>query len=184
MEYVKNFLSWILVGFIALGFIIMYGVSRANHFNFYFVGVGLFMCGIPVLILWIKYRMDFSETETFRQKGIDRLKKSGLKVDVDLIGCELKSNSWRSIESRYSDRIQMLNAFGGDAELNVKYVDHQWTNISFVKEFNGRKLKFSGAVPKDIQTVKILFEMKQVTSIYIDKNDFGVYYFDLEFMDS
>lgn len=182
-EHIKNVLSWVLVGFIALGFIIMYGVSKANSFNIYFFGIGLLMSGIPLLVLWIKYRNDFKEAETLSQKWIDDLKKNGYQVEVDLAECELKSNSWRSIESRYSDKVQMLNAFGGDSEINVKYVDHQWTNISFIRKFNGLEFIFSGAVPKDIQTVRILLEMKGNTTLYIDKSNFEVYYFDLEFLE-
>lgn len=181
-----NILTWIVIGFLVLGLIIMYAVSKADVFNFYIFSFGLVLSVVSGLILWIQIKWGTKVEKPLINTEINRLKTNGHKIVVDLLECEIKSNNWASEGPRYeNDKIQMLNAVGGDPELNVKYVDNMVSKILYKTEFMGKEYDFiSRSYSKDVHTLRMLLDIQKNTNIYLDKNNSNIYYFDLEFLDN
>lgn len=183
MNTLKNFINYILIGITIIGFIITLGVSKANTFNNYFFGIGLFLCASGSILLWRNFKIESDEIESDFQKRLNELKNSGDKIEVNLTECEVKSNSWTTSEERtYDSRIQFWNTVGGDADLNVSKVNHHSTYIIFKTTYNSFNHEFIGIVSKDEITVMMLLEHQGKTYIYVDKADPSYYYFDLEFL--
>lgn len=185
IAHLKDIIDWILIGLLVLGFLIMYGVARADNFNVYIFGIGLALTAVPALTLWLRYRRDFKGADSRSPQKMGRLKKSGERIEVDLHACEVLSTNWTSGGIRYNDqRIQMLNALGGDPELNVRPVNHNISRIIYKTKFNGINMEFiNGPIAKDEHTLKMLLEHQGKTVIYVDRNEPNHYFFDLDFLE-
>jgi hypothetical protein len=134
------------------------------------------------------------------QKQIDdtiyHLKVNGERIRVDLSQCEIKERSYTEERQRYGAedelltfdferQIQTLNALGGDNSRNVTQVQVTQTVVIFSRQnpLTGETERFvSRVIPKDKVTVAFYLEEQGETSLYVDKTDRQLYYFDLDFL--
>lgn len=152
---IENIIYSVLGFFFIAGIVIMYGVSRASAFNILFFAIGSGLTIIPIFI--ITQRTDDFKNKKQKDREKDYLKKYGDKLEVDLSKCAIKTNSWTSQHSRYSDgRISMLNAIGGDSELNIIEKQNSLTLLKFSANYKGRKRQFSCQFAKETHTPNVI----------------------------
>ncbi len=179
----QNITYGILGSLILIGIIIMYGVARASVFNLLYFLIGLSLTGIPLLIFWMRNKKDEENLQNNTLKLKKHLRDTGDQITVDLTKTSLKSNSWKTTEQRYSYRISMLNAIGGDSELNIKETNNNVTRITFATDYKGQSRIFDGeTISKDRHTIQMLLEHHGRTKIYVDRTDPNHYFFDLDFL--
>ncbi len=146
-------------------------------------GIGLVLFVFPMLLIWFKHTYEDNKISKLKENAIKDLKDHGLKISVAFIDCDIKSNNWIAEEEKYSSqRIQMWNAIGGDADLNIKYTEYNVSTIIYRAEIGGRNFEFIAQTNKDEDTLKMLLEHHEKTFIYVKKTDPNYYYFDLEFL--
>jgi hypothetical protein len=184
ISLVESVGSYLLIGLLFLGLIIIYGVSRASVFNWTYFLVGLGLIAIPGLILFLLLRTTDSGNKKEKQNAIKAFKRNADVIEVNLSECVIKSNSWTEEKERYSNyRVQAWNTLGGDSEKNIEKVTYNSSTITYKTNYKGQEQIFeSGTVGKDEITVSMLLEHQGKTKIYIDRLDPDNYYFDLEFL--
>jgi hypothetical protein len=182
-ESIKKIGEYILLGLFVLGFIIAYGVSRSRNFNLYFFSVGVILILIPIAVLAIVTWMDNRHAP--RKRETEDLKLTGVKIPVDLTKCKVKSNSWTKEVARYENhpRVAFLNEVSGHSDKNVERIASHVSLIEYTCRFNGKRKRFvSSGIPKDRTTMLLLMEMQQQTTIYVDRDNDKIYYFDVDFL--
>jgi len=174
IDRLKTFGEYILIGLFIAGLIVVYGVSRASVFNIYLLSIGIMLMIIPGVAVFLSVRAANLEVISDRM----RLKKTGVRIPVDLTKCEIRANNWTTETERYGDSdILLSTTISGDAD------NHSFCRVVFKCDYNGKSRTFlSSPVEKDKVTVMLLFEMQKETAIYVDRNDDRYYYFDLEFL--
>lgn len=183
-QHLENIGSFTLVGVVAMGFLIMYAVSRASNFNWTIFSIGFILTVIPIVGYLIVNRVLNSKIETNLKKYLQRLKKDGDRIHINLSECVIKTNSWSNEQDRYKDpRIQFLNGISGHSEKNTETVDVNNSILIYKTNYKGRNRTFkSRAIQKDKITLKMLLEMQKTTEIIIDPENSKYYYFDLDFL--
>jgi hypothetical protein len=130
-----------------------------------------------------------------RGKSIDKeiaawksnLKLNGEKILINLTDCEVKENFYfDEVEKVHSSRAQTYNAMTGQDYRNVEKRSRYATVIiyRYTNSKTGESEKFiSPIIEKDKISLGFLLSAKKETFIYIDRNDPGNYFFDLDFSD-
>lgn len=184
IKTLKKIVEYLGIGSVLLGGIIVYGTLRANGFNGYILATGVLLMAIPIIVYILHVRL--SDRETPYVKHLKDLKHTGIKISVDLTQCKVKSTSWTMEVGKYDNpRIELLNELSGNEEKNIEKIEANLSRIEYTCDFSGRSRTFlSPTIAKDNVTLRILLEMQQETSIYIDRDDTKYYYFDLEFINT
>lgn len=186
--------------FIALGFLTVtyfreYTGSVIPHpAIFWVLGIIMMVGGIGFL------RFTPAALDRRMQKQIDdtiyHLKVNGERIRVDLSQCEVKERSYTEERQRYGDedelltfdferQIQTLNALGGGNDRNVTQVQVTQSVVIFSRKnpLTGETERFvSRVIPKDKVTVAFYLEEQRETSLFVDKTNRELYYFDLDFL--
>ncbi|MBZ4190435.1 hypothetical protein [Niabella beijingensis] len=129
-------------------------------------------------------------------KLLKDLKATGERIQVDLTACELKEHSFYEEKQRYGHEnpllsfgfeqdIQAWNALGGQGIRNVKQVQTKQTVLLFERQnpMTGKTEKFiSQIVPKDRVTLQFYLDQQKTTTLYVDRENRTLYYFDLDFL--
>jgi hypothetical protein len=185
METLKSIIGFILGGLFFLGVIIIYASFKGQFHWFIFV-TGIALIVVPASIFYIYNWYDSRPKKgEERPRHLSELKITGREINVDLTKCQIKSNSWTVEKERYSNyKVQALNALV-DEEKNIERMDVNLARVEYTTTVDGKRRTFrSTPISKDKQTLHFLLEMKQQTSIYIDRDEPRYYYFDLEFLES
>lgn len=182
-EFIHRLSEKLLVGIFILGIIIVFAALKSSVFNIYMLSVGVLFIAISAIIYYMS-ESSFSQ-EKGNTKWKEKLKRNGIKIPVDLSKCQIKSNSWVEERERYmNSRVAFWNEVGGDSEMNVEKVESIQSRIEYSLMSNGIFQTFlSPTIAKDETTLRILLELKKETVIYVDRDNFNNYYFDLEFLD-
>jgi hypothetical protein len=113
------------------------------------------------------------------------LKNNGMKIIVDLTTCEIQTGTFK----KEKEEISYLDELGGidillDAGKMPEPDQYEQSVLIYKhKTTSGKTVKFYGPTSKNKKTLEILCVMQKETTLYVDRNDYDHYYFDLEFLE-
>lgn len=166
-EKISGLVGYLLTGIFFLGSVILYVGIDGNPV---FVGIGAVIL-LPFLIWFLIIVKKEKKAESDNKAEIQKLKKYGEKVIVNLETLKINSNSWQQEfrkKSKYEDKIS-------HEEINY--------NIIEVKiPYRGEFIKYSIHINMETTKLKMHFALKQQTILYIDLKDKNINYLDLEFL--
>jgi hypothetical protein len=161
---------------------------------FWVLGLIMLLAGVAFL------RLTPAALDRSMQKQIEEtiyhLKVNGERIRVDLSQCEIKEHTYTEERQRYGHenelltfdferQIQAWNAVGGDGGRNVKQVQVTQSVVVFYRKntLSGETEKFvSRVIPKDKVTVAFYLDEQRETTLFVDKTNRELYYFDLDFL--
>ena len=174
----KKIVSWIFTGITLLGLLILSnGIGFETKYirfgtpNIWFVIVGSLMC-LPALIYFIKLKLDVKQISSENSLRIEKLKKEGDAIKIDLDDIEIQSNNYQNeiiVGSGYNQSIDHV-----DVNHNVILLD---VNI------NNEIVKYRVDINMELTKLKMHFAIKKFTYLYVDSLNPDNYYLDLEFLD-
>jgi hypothetical protein len=172
----------IILGLIVIAISTILGGLYFNGTLWISAGVGIILISFSLY----KYLSSREAAELARgeQERLAKLMNDGVRVIVDLSKCEMKSSSYH-MENKGLDYLNEMEAVDIIFDSGEK---EQQTTIHTVLVYkhrlqSGKMFKFYGPTSKDKRTLEILCTMKKQTTLYFDRNDPEVYYFDLRFLD-
>ncbi len=172
----------IIAGIVVFLFFSKYsGDSIPYPFLWYLISIAVI--GFGILLILNSLKVGNEQNDKTIDDEIDRLKKNGDKITVDLNICEIVTNNYvEERESNSSYRVQAWDALY-DSSRNVELVSVNQTVLLFETDRHGNKERFrSPTISKDEITLKFLLDRQQETFIYVDRDNRERYYFDLEFL--
>jgi hypothetical protein len=147
----------------------------------FFVGIILVIIGFRLFIT--SKSKHVQQLEKSFQEEIDRLKHYGEKINVDFKDCEIiSSNYYKEVPKSSNYRVQALDSIYDSSrsvenvEINQSRITYQDKNLSYDYIF------ISPLINKDNITLSFTLDKYKKTTIYVDKKDKSLYYFDLEFL--
>jgi len=145
--------------------------------------LSIVIIGIGVLLIRKSLKQKNEEITNQIENELNRLKKYGDKILVDLDKCEILTNNYvEEIESDSSYTVQRWDALY-DSSRNIKKVNVYQTRLLFESNRLGKKEKFySPTINKDEVTIRFLLALHKNTFIYIDRMYKDKYYFDINFL--
>ena len=182
---VRRIIAFALIGLGILTYLFFRNYSGTiipYPFLCYLVGMAMVVGG-GVLLIRTPSRKESKEREEINKLS-EKLKANGEKIQVDFSKCDIKTNDFTKEQERYSSsRIQMWNAIGGDADKKIKQVEVHQSVIVFKHQNNGKtETFFSGLIPKERVTLMFKLGDKKKTTLYVDRYNRSIYYFDLDFL--
>ena len=166
-EKLNGIFGYFLAGIFFLGFIILYvGLDG----NLIFVGIGTLIL-LPFLIWFLIIKIKEKKIDIEKKAEIQKLKKYGEKVIVNLENIKINSNSWKQEvrkTSRYEDK--------------VSYVDINYNLIEMKIPYRNEFINYSLHIDMETTKLKIHFAIKRETILYVDLKDKNKNYLDLEFL--
>jgi hypothetical protein len=160
-------------------------IGQAYINTAFWILVGL---GTTIACIWLIRHSSDRETDKIKNEGNKRLRKlikDGIKLTVDLSECEIISNG-QQIEQRgldYLDETEAIDIILNSGQNQKQAFITQSSLVYKHKSDTGQIIKFYGPTNKDKGTLQILCAIQKSTSIYLDKYDPEIYYFDLRFLD-
>ena len=146
----------------------------------FFAGITLIWLGF-YLIRKSKSESNQKVKDSYK-KTISKLKECGLKIPVEFRDCEIIANKYyQEIAKSKNLKIQAWDSLY-DPGSNVKIEEVNQSRISYQDKAKNEQIFISPIIYKDEITLSFILEKHIGTSIYIDKNNPKVYYFDLEFL--
>ncbi|WP_406844366.1 hypothetical protein [Flavobacterium soyae] len=167
-EKVKGLFKYIFLGILLLG-ILIFRVGLDG--NIMFVGIGIIILLPFGIWLFIENSKDKKAIEN-NNAEIQKLKKYGEKIIVNLENIPIKSNSWKEEvrhTSQYEDKVSSVNINYNLIELEIPY--------------KGDFIHYSLHIGMDTTILKMHFAIKRETVLYIDLKDKNKNYLDLEFLE-
>jgi hypothetical protein len=161
---------------------------------FWFLGLLMFLFGY-LLLRYAPTGKEHAKIRQVRQLVAD-LKTNGEQIRVDFSACEILENNYTEQVEPYSGDDLML-ATGrpslhyllnvledkdkrGDVEVNQSCILFRYQNNR-----TGQTEKFiSHVIDKDSVTLSFYLDQQKKTTLYVDKTDRNLYYFDLAFLKS
>ena len=178
-----------LLSVITLGLIVILisGILGQIYFNPLFWQVS----GVGLILVSLRFlrqrgsRNPKEKSEELWEKQVNNLRNNGEKIVIDLRECKIRSGSFQKSkkELNYLDETSVFDILLSEPQPDESQsLEH---SVLIYKHTlpNGKKKNFYGPTEKDKKTLLILCEMQISTSIYMDKNDPSIYYFDLEFLE-
>jgi len=114
---------------------------------------------------------------------IEKLKKEGLKLSVDLRDCYF--SEIRHEREDVGPSAEVFNYFfrGKPFYSELRNEIEERCIVYYETKINGKKYFFSSeTIPANAETLSVLFAIKENTYIYLDKKNKHNYYFDLSFL--
>ncbi len=175
---IKNIGSWIFTGITILGLLILSnGIGFETKYirfgtpNIWFVIIGSLMC-LPAIIYFIKLKLDVKQIENEDSLRIEKLKKEGNKVKIDLDEIEIQSNNY-----------QQEVIVGSGYKQSIDYVDVNHNVILLDVNINKEKIKYRVDINMELTKLKMHLAIKKFTYLYVDNLNTDNHYLDLEFLD-
>lgn len=158
--------------------------------KFYFNDIIWFSVGIGIILISFLLNRYSSNRETrerarAQEERLARLITDGVKVVVDLSKCEMKSSSHHTEKKglNYLDETEAIDIIFDSGE-NEKPETISHTVLVYRHRLeSGKIFQFYGPTSKDKRTLEILCTMQKHTTLYFDRDDPKMYYFDLKFLD-
>lgn len=186
--------SLFILGFLTVTFFRHYsGAIIPYPFLFWLVGITMFWGGYLLLRNTPSTR-DATKIRQHRQI-INELKMNGEKIRVDFRICEIKENNYSEQKDPDDDPANIslrpnlfhaLNEMGdnkGSSEIPI--VNQTVIVYPYDNRRTGRTERFiSGVIPKDRITLSFYLDKQQQTTLYVDKANRKLYYFDLDFLNA
>ncbi|WP_076453865.1 hypothetical protein [Zobellia uliginosa] len=187
-DIINSLKTYIFFGIVYIGFLaILAGLGYRGRWrpmgdlNPYFVAFGIVLI-IPLLYWIIKTKLTDRAAKAENEKRIEKLKKDGQKIEIDLNKVKVNSSSWQEQIITDNTRYAGLNEVVGRGDRNLKLVNRTLNQISFKKTIKGRTITYRESIEMDTDNLKIHFALKKKTILYIDPDDRKNMYLDLEFL--
>ncbi|MBS1637476.1 MAG: hypothetical protein JST26_16290 [Bacteroidetes bacterium] len=157
--------------FIALGLLIVIKVGIQSVIGLI---IGVSTVAVGILLFVLKTKASKSLHPSSNEALIKQLREEGDRIEVILDQCMISDNT-TSGNIRISISGFSLNEFpDAPGKLSV---------VRYRSKYNGKEYIFtSPTMPFDRKQLVYTFTQKETTSIYIDKSNPSLYYFDLRFM--
>jgi hypothetical protein len=162
---------------------------------FFVIGFGMFLGGY-FLLRYSAPATSKVELVKFRQL-IDHLKTNGDRIPVDLNSCDIRSHDYRepkaahgadnllvdlTVSSEFRALMNHLDDPGGTGMQNVQ---QSVIVFSHANPKTGTTERFlSPIIAKDKITLSFYLDRQKQTTLYVDKSNRSLYYFDLDFLKS
>lgn len=160
------------------------GTAIPNPLLFQLLGFLALVVGIA-LFYWT-YRTLRLQNEQNMETQISNIKRTGNKVQVDLLKCEIIQNSyWEEKENNnignYSN-IKFWDALN-DSNSKNEYLPINQMRLIYTASKNDEEESYvSQLIYCDRETLLMKLYNQNETLLYIDKEDSRLYYFDLDFL--
>ena len=189
--------SLFVLGLLTVTFFRSYSGEIIPHpLLFWLLGLGMFLAGF-LLLRYTPSRKDQTALRQLRQL-IGDLKANGERITVDFEHCELREQSYRERKQIPGSDSLLLDLTGPErlnALLNYLEDETQGTGMVNVCQTvlifsysNARTAlveRFvSQVVSKDRVSLSFYLDQQRQTTLYVDKADRSLYYFDLDFLRS
>jgi hypothetical protein len=185
-----------ILGFLAITFFRHYSGEIIPHpFLFWILG-GLFFLAGYLLLRYTPSPKDQAALRQLRQL-ISELKANGEKISVDLSSCEIREHSYTERRAPQEVTTLALSPLTPKLHhlLNMLEDDTRGTGMSEVCQSvilfpyqnsrTGKTEKFvSPVISKDQISLSFYLDKQKQTTLYVDKTDRTLYYFDLDFLKS
>lgn len=175
----------IVTGFITFLFFDKYsGRQIFNPWIWYIAGVLAMIIGYFLIKIGISNNTKKQKQELAYDLNI--FKSTAQKIKVNLNECKILKNNYQvSIDTGLENHgYQALDALYDSSRLQKHNTVNQ-SIIVFETNVNGRNKKYlSEVIPKDAITLSFLLDKQKETFLYIDRDDYENYYFDLEFLNT
>ena len=138
---------------------------------------------IAIVGLFVIFRSPENKILKKVQPEIDRLKLEGHKIFVNFDDCEILTNNYHKEVPRSSNyRAQAFDTIfdSKNAVENIAVIQSRITYKDPINNF----VYVSPLIFKDKITISFLLDKYKDTYVYVDRNNQGLYYFDLEFITS
>ena len=141
---------------------------------------------IAAIVYLISKRISKKEISKINDE-IERLKKEGIKINVNLNDCEIKSSEYVETISRNnneSDAAAYILGGKDHDQLQTDIIHQQCVLVFKLKSETGQKAKtfVSNIIQKDCDTLSFYLDKYKLTTIYFNEKT-GGYYFDLSFLE-
>ncbi|WP_426065384.1 hypothetical protein [Flavobacterium sp. DSP2-3-1] len=166
-EKLNGIFGYFLVGIFFLGFIIL---NVGLDGNLLFVGIGTVIL-LPFIVWFLILNLKEKKLGTEKKAEIQKLKKYGEKIIVNLENIKINSNPWRQEirkTSRYEDKITQV-------DINYNLIEMK---IPYRSEF----INYSLHIDMETTKLKMHFAIKRETILYVNIKDKNKNYLDLEFL--
>ena len=147
----------------------------------YFAAIIIFLIGARLFIK-SKIRKEEKLEESYKAE-IAKLKETGNKLGVDFRDCEIvTSNYFKEVPQGSNYEIQAWDTLY-DNSRTVRNVEISQSRVIYkYKEPEKETIFVSPIINKDKITLSFLLDKHKATTIFIDKDNKNIYYFDLEFL--
>lgn len=180
MEKVKQFLYYILVGGLGLGFVVLRAGLQSD--NFIFIGLGLLLMvvfgGILLARIFFARRQDH-KAEDQRKSNLRAFKQRAKKIEIDLESADIQSNSWTEEVAAGEDQYSGLDEISGTGKRNLVQINQNKQVLSFRVMVDGETKMYSKHVNMDMDTLRLHLAVQKTTYLYIDGEE---EYLDLDFL--
>ena len=155
-----------------------------------FLLASIAMCAGGMKLFFWALDTDSKELTSEINQTINELKATGDRIQVDLSLCEVRRNDYSEEREVNDDHtpgsISKYTAGWNamtDSRQNIEVVNISQAVLIFKTTRSGKDVEFtSGILPYDRETLLLKMFAQKETTIYIDHDDPGRYYFDLEFL--
>jgi hypothetical protein len=168
-----------------IGNIFMFA-SFANEFsigaNFVLFFLGIIQVGFSFLLIKKSIKNDFEYIEKRNESKKNKIKKSRIKIYVDLGSCEIISSNYNKTQNSFKSRqFYLFNSFyninNEESKINVSTCKLKYRSKDIYKD----KVFVSEDICLDLYTLKLKMFLSKGTVIYLNELDIEDYYFDVDF---
>ena len=191
---IKRITAYILLGLGAIVFIFFREYKgKMIALPGIYMGLGLMLSLAGGYILIRQKRSKRQRAYTLLVAATEELKSNGMRVTVHLDQCEIRENNYREARElpeqnyfveEYGIWPDLLssNAFSDAATNEQNVTVHQTVFIFNYDIGTGLKRFVSPVLPFDRTTLLFKLGRQTETTLYIDRSNSNMYYFDLEFL--
>jgi hypothetical protein len=158
---------------------------------FLLLGLGMFLAGY----LLLRYPLTSKDKTTARKVRhmIDDLKANGEKIRVDFKDCHIRGHEYsEAVEKPESYLVGLTGAGALTAVMNhlenptgMRDIRQSVIEFQYADSRMGKVEKFvSPILAKDDITLSFYLDRQQHTTLYVDKSNRALYYFDLDFLNA
>src|SRR6478735_1111532 len=171
---------WLMI----IGGCLLFFAVKAGNYNTYFGILGVLFLGGGYFLYQRLTKKVEEKTESEYSTWKNKLKESGIKIEVDLNAVEIKASSYREENTSVyqNSKYAALDELSG--EDRREYTQISQTVLTYTTEVIGKMRTFiSPAIAKNEDSVVFLLANQKKTFLYVDPFDIENYFFDLEFLE-
>jgi len=169
--YALFLISTSIIGFLLLSIGFSGLLDNYKSYNIYLVLIGIILL-IPYLLIFLKVKKFFVRQSSLEEDRIDKLIKTGKRVELDLKNVPVKTNS-------YLQEVKV--GHGRNERIEMQQVHHNV--LIFYVQAGNEKSAYKVDVFMEPEKLKIKLLLQEKTYIYFDAQDSDNYYIDLSFLD-
>jgi len=182
-EQLSNFRTYLKVGFLFLGYIVLRAGLRSGNDLFTISGVLILVVVGIILLINLLYKSKVTEKETLQTNVIiEEFKRSSRKVKVDLQNLKIISNSWNEDIVISEDKYGGLDELAGYKNHNIINVKRNLNTVLLEIPIKNDILQYQVNIESDLTTLQMKFAIQKETTLYVDSKS-EESYLDLEFLD-